>query len=664
MRRIALRKLWDESTQKVSFSKLSEIALELYLSSGSMATQQLSVDSENASVTVTYTDEDGDIITISTDDELVEAFEQFVNKQPPVLRANASVTAKKVKVPIAVPARLRSKASVSKMGKRTPIASKRVKGSSTKSTTPADELQNVIENFVGVLTVAVNTLTKNVPEDLTSKVDEVIDMEFKEPKKSESKKDESTGEKNQSKKAQDEKPASSDNTGVPSRFDRNFIHGRHTCDSCLVTPIIGIRYNATNLPDYDLCQKCIPNYKGSHIKFAPAQLERDVQLQPRWKRRHARFVRQAELNQPSRPVRRTMPTSSSGNGPCSLNIASDADLKEAIRRSLRDANQKRVTPTDIPQNTVKETDIKQEEKKEPEIPVTSESLPVNSEATQSEVNEVIQKSVEANKRDDISEESKTEEVQDEVVVEDIATDDVPDSKSEGDVKDMNLDNESLSFNTSFEDIVVESNEKETDLTITSTFSKDAEGSGDVAAAIGHALDNCAEVIDAMMEEANKTPSTGSKESNEAGQTIIEGSPDDVKKENGDDAKTEISEDSEWQVLESVASDEMIAQAAQLLGSALFQSDIVDSSNTDKDAPLEKSQTSASNVSSMTIPTSEISSVVLSRWDNELKQLHELGFLDDHSSVEALEHLEAASMGCDGDAVTVNDAVNYMLKQVK
>lgn len=48
-----------------------------------------------------------------------------------------------------------------------------------------------------------------------------------------------------------------------------FIHGRHTCDTCLATPIIGKRYHATNLPDYDLCELCFGKYKGTEVKFEP-----------------------------------------------------------------------------------------------------------------------------------------------------------------------------------------------------------------------------------------------------------------------------------------------------------------------------------------------------------------------------------------------------------
>jgi hypothetical protein len=58
----------------------------------------------------------------------------------------------------------------------------------------------------------------------------------------------------------------------PEEEARLFIHGRHTCDSCLTTPIVGNRYHASNLPDYDLCSNCVKNYKGKEVKFEPVEL--------------------------------------------------------------------------------------------------------------------------------------------------------------------------------------------------------------------------------------------------------------------------------------------------------------------------------------------------------------------------------------------------------
>jgi len=65
-------------------------------------------------------------------------------------------------------------------------------------------------------------------------------------------------------------------------LDPNFIHGRHTCDECKVTPIIGLRYSALKLPNYNLCEKCIL-ISGEKDQFEPVELERDRQLQTKWK---------------------------------------------------------------------------------------------------------------------------------------------------------------------------------------------------------------------------------------------------------------------------------------------------------------------------------------------------------------------------------------------
>jgi Zinc finger, ZZ type len=50
-----------------------------------------------------------------------------------------------------------------------------------------------------------------------------------------------------------------------------FIHGRHTCDGCLTTPIVGERYHCLDLPDFDFCKACYEKYDGPH-KFEPVEL--------------------------------------------------------------------------------------------------------------------------------------------------------------------------------------------------------------------------------------------------------------------------------------------------------------------------------------------------------------------------------------------------------
>lgn len=62
-------------------------------------------------------------------------------------------------------------------------------------------------------------------------------------------------------------------TAAPAAQEsRPFIHGRHTCDNCLTTPIVGRRYHAIDLPDFDLCQTCKDNYQGPDTRFEAVEL--------------------------------------------------------------------------------------------------------------------------------------------------------------------------------------------------------------------------------------------------------------------------------------------------------------------------------------------------------------------------------------------------------
>jgi len=76
-------------------------------------------------------------------------------------------------------------------------------------------------------------------------------------------------------------------------------------------------------------------------------------------------------------------------------------------------------------------------------------------------------------------------------------------------------------------------------------------------------------------------------------------------------------------------------------------------------------TLASSVPSVSVSgVNELHPMLLSRWETELHQLHQLGFLDDRRNIDALGTLEAANMGVDSvDPVTVEDVVEYLLKKI-
>merc|ERR1712157_146800 len=127
----------------------------------------------------------------------------------------------------------------------------------------------------------------------------------------------------------------------------------------------------------------------------------------------------------------------------------------------------------------------------------------------------------------------------------------------------------------------------------STFGKEAEqaGEGDIAVAIGNALDMAANAIDAVVNEVDKPvaatdsrtildsvdPTINDNASAPSVAIVSTPSSDESVSASSHNLSTASSTD-EWQVLDKdgdqVSSDEMIAQAAQLLGSALFQSDTI------------------------------------------------------------------------------------------
>lgn len=93
-----------------------------------------------------------------------------------------------------------------------------------------------------------------------------------------------------------------------------------------------------------------------------------------------------------------------------------------------------------------------------------------------------------------------------------------------------------------------------------------------------------------------------------------------------------------------------AGAAEMIGSFLFESGVMSLAEKGESKDVEADESKE-----------PISPVVLAKWDTELKQLEELGFVDERKNVDVLERLEAAHVGCDStDKVTINAAVEALL----
>ena len=63
-----------------------------------------------------------------------------------------------------------------------------------------------------------------------------------------------------------------------------FIHFHHTCDGCMMFPIIGKRFRAMNHRDFDLCQGCFSNSNITCLSFEETEVVSDRHHQLAWRR--------------------------------------------------------------------------------------------------------------------------------------------------------------------------------------------------------------------------------------------------------------------------------------------------------------------------------------------------------------------------------------------
>lgn len=408
-------------------------------------------------------------------------------------------------------------------------------------------------------------------------------------------------------------PIPSPKDSVFACLNEDFIHGRHTCDGCFTTPVIGYRFHATNMPDYDLCFKCYKNYKGRDVVFQPEELDRDQYLQKRWQSRQAMNERRSKNQE------RGDSCKAGSSRPCegfdfkkAVNQVAtgfcDAALNEAIKRSL-----------EFEQKVTEKLNKKSSPKSEPV------AVPVDTAEKQEDEVEVVTETVD---REESTSDIRAVPVEDKVI-EKVEVEDVTSLASEEE-------------NYTAED--------EADVVLESEFH--------IPSAPTHSPQVLIQPFETL-ELQIETPQL--QNGDNFGEKIIDGEENDVS-----ETKSSVSaESNSWEVLDADGKsiDNMVAQAAQMLGSALFQSDMA----SDNDGIGSGGDSFLSGLTS--VPSlkskSEISSVLLSRWEQELRQLHEFGFLDDHANVDALGYLEAANIGVSSDdAVTINAAVDYLLKQRK
>jgi hypothetical protein len=220
-------------------------------------------------VKLTYQDVDNDTVVIGSSEELLDAIDQFSEQR--VLRINAEIKRfVKAETPTVLPALV----AEAPLGRASATAAPTDAGVHTGSSTSSRStpiVQSVVESVVNVIlnaAVAMNSRgdqhfnhafysPDGIPaptpmenpseertvegraeaENLDSQTTEEIPVENPVPSASEE-------EVNPSPAVTDPNQGGKEPT---ASVERPFIHGRHTCDSCLTTPIVGRRYHAVNL---------------------------------------------------------------------------------------------------------------------------------------------------------------------------------------------------------------------------------------------------------------------------------------------------------------------------------------------------------------------------------------------------------------------------------
>ena len=306
IRRINFSRLWSPATQNVSYDRLEKLAREYSLSSTTAG--------DDADVTITYLDEDGDTITISSDEELAEAFLQFVDKVPPVLRASAIVECCQNKKPEAKVEKTdeevvedkdrqddQPKENEAKSAK--PSAAPFVipgdehtgptltQPGSTEGTNnpPPEPLVVILKGVASVLGSVVSSFNQqaNAHTANTSSRDTTgSSNRHAEPGTEEAERFvrevinniQMAGSTSTANTGATATTAPTHNVGLAG-FDSTFIHGYHTCDGCSKKPIVGYRFHATNRQDMDLCQSCHADETKCRdadgvITFEPSELGR------------------------------------------------------------------------------------------------------------------------------------------------------------------------------------------------------------------------------------------------------------------------------------------------------------------------------------------------------------------------------------------------------
>jgi len=716
IRRVRLPRLLD-STGRVSYDELVGLTIAFTFPEGSP---------QNYTVSLTYFDVDEDTVTIASTEELVDAIEQFASQK--VLRVSTEVKPRTDAPPPPSP-------------RTAPQTSPR------DEPVPSAQLKGALDTFVGILSMAVNHLQEGLaapstqPRAATVTITPVRDEQSTNPTRATP--NPSSEESQTGATAAATAPVPERKAETVNEDEKLFIHGRHTCDSCLVTPIVGKRYHAINLPDYDLCENCYVNYTGKEVQFEAAELERDRPFQGRWHRRRekierfqnrrvefmhrrygrgppGRFARPGVAPTEGRregcragvqsPTSCSIPTASSPSAPVqddsfghptclphpcarphgpphwvhgmpsmmrhetrdfsSTDRTTEFDeaLKEAIRRSLRDVAhvEAKHFEQSTPLSSRADDDDAAAADNEETKPLLQTEAAIDSVHTDEEAAAKLQVSLE--EEPDIVVESEEMEQAPFDPEETKAMEDAMETDSV-DSEKLLAEDERKPAATLLE-AEPRGSARTLDVARDDSFQSEAIGNGEIAEAVGATLDLVAGMISDMLCEAD-TPSKKSimppsqlksPPDYDGGEAL----PGEVIVEATTTEEANVAEESGWQVVGTDGEDDFlqadveIARAAEMLGSALFNSSTKGSDEHDSHGNVSHLSDSFSVPS--TVPSLTVGEAQRSRWVVQLSKLEELGFDDEAQIVEILERLQAANIGVGSDEdVSVTQVVNAILE---
>lgn len=210
---------------------------------------------------LTFKDEDGDSCLLLNDPDIKMAFSDHTHNKPlKVFAEILELSAVSANPPGCVaPEPTVQTRTVEKEVTTTPPASSSTAASTSSNDRQPPALHQAVESIVGVLANAVVGL-QHTMDDAHANLNS------------------NNNNNNTAAPTPATCPRGEDEETPQEEEERPFIHGRHTCDSCLTTPIVGKRFHAVNMQDYDLCENCHGNYSGTEIQFEEAELGKSMQL--------------------------------------------------------------------------------------------------------------------------------------------------------------------------------------------------------------------------------------------------------------------------------------------------------------------------------------------------------------------------------------------------